>query len=309
MKRLLLVANKNWEVEPILNALTSPRFSPDKNIVFPAALRNPWPLPQGEGKPRAVWKGYNDTLIELWCIQDIMEIPDPSDKELYSSSEIKKDNFHKILNFSSAKPDLIIALGTAGFGDETQNNNGCVVIGSNIFIHNFHPGGRNPKSKWDDARFGQLIKSPIEKEFFQMLDTPAISYIESRLLKPFNNPSSVIQLLSDNKYVALSIVNITNYADYSTSDEEGLAAIKKAGIVEPVGSVETTHAVIRLACEARFAFVSGIADRVNHFDEDVDGKDSKGNKKTEAQNYTASFNIGVYLASALSKITTWLRKV
>jgi hypothetical protein len=74
-----------------------------------------------------------------------------------------------------------------------------------------------------------------------------------------------------------------------------------------VGSVETTHGIIRLASESRFAFVSGITDRTEHFSEDVDGKDKKGNKKTEAQNYACSFNIGIYIAAALPKITQWLK--
>ena len=164
--------------------------------------------------------------MELWCVQDIMEISNPADTELYSSSEIKKDSLYKIFDSDSKKPDLLLALGTAAFGVEAQNNNGCVVTGPNIFIHNFHPNGENPKSKWDDPRFEQLISSSIEDEYFSLLDSSAISFIESRLLKPFNNPSATIQVLSGKDYLALSSVNITNYADYATSDQEGLNVIK-----------------------------------------------------------------------------------
>jgi hypothetical protein len=64
-----------------------------------------------------------------------------------------------------------------------------------------------------------------------------------------------------------------------------------------------------LGSETPFAFISGITDRLNHFNDDVGGKDSKGNTKTEAQNFVAAFNIGVYLASMLPKIAGWLQTV
>src|SRR5882724_4300106 len=162
MKRILLVANKSWETEAIINALTLPHFSPDYKLMSPDILRNPWLLPQGTGKPRAEWFNYNNSHIELWCVQDVMEIANPTDPQLYSSSEIKKGNLFKIFNYDKNKPDLVLALGTADFGDVTQNNNGCLVIGSNVFIHNYHPKGENPKSKWDDPRFEQMLASSIE---------------------------------------------------------------------------------------------------------------------------------------------------
>lgn len=227
MKLLLLFANKSWETEPILTALTSPRFSSDKMILSPSMCINPWLLPQGVAMPRAIWNAYHGTQIELWCFQDIMDIADPNNKELYSSSEIKNNTIHKAFGFCSQTPDLVLALGTAAFGDETVNNNGCVVTGSGVFIHNFHPNGTNPNSKWDDPRFEQYIGSPITDDFFSLADTNTAGYIESRLLKPFNNPSSSIQILADKNYTALSIVNVTNYNDYATSDQAGIDACEK----------------------------------------------------------------------------------
>lgn len=83
--------------------------------------------------------------------------------------------------------------------------------------------------------------------------------------------------------------------------------MRKGGVTNPVASVETTHGIIRLASNAPFAFISGITDRLNHFSDDVSAKDGKGNDKTEAQNFAAAFNIGVYLASMLPKIGDWLQ--
>ena len=65
-----------------------------------------------------------------------MEISDSGDPELYSSSEIKKDNLHKLLDFDKKNADLV--LGTARFGEENLNPDYCVT-GSTIFIYNFHP--------------------------------------------------------------------------------------------------------------------------------------------------------------------------
>ncbi|HTA27195.1 MAG TPA: hypothetical protein VK809_05370, partial [Bacteroidia bacterium] len=97
-----------------------------------------------------------------------------------------------------------------------------------------------------------------------------------------------------------------NRADYSISDPSGVQAVRDAGITATIGSIETTHGIIKLASDAKFAFISGITDRFTHFNDDVNGKDVNGNIKTEAQNYAAAFNIGVYLASALPKIVTIL---
>ena len=306
MKRITLVANKSWEIEPIINALMNSRFSNETKVGGPSFIKYPWTLPQGAAVPRIVWNNFQDVQIELWCVQDIMEISNPSDPELYSSSEIKNDNLHKVINFNTTNPDLIIALGTAGFGDETQNNNGCVVIGSNVFIHNFHPNGENPKSNWDDPRQGKLLTSSIEDDFFSILDQTSINFIESRLLRPFLNSSQNIQMISGKEYLSLGVVNITNYKDYAVSDQKGIDALRASGYTGKIGSVETTHGIIRLSSETRFAYISGITDRVNHFNDDVNGKDPKGNIKTEAQNFTAAFNIGVYLATAIPKIVAWL---
>lgn len=300
MKRVLLIANKNWEVEPILNALLNYRLR-SADLPNPSQLNYPWTFLQGSPAPRAIWNSFPGVTIELWCVQDIMDTNwNPS------SSQGKNECLPRVINYRTEKPDLVIALGTAGYGSETEDNIGCVVMGSNIFIHNFHPNGENPNSKWDDpANFEKLLPSTIDPSFFNLLDKVAISAIESRLLKPFLNPSPVIQVLSDRDFLGLSVVNITDYKDYATSDQVGMKAVADAGINLKIGSSETTHGVIRLQSNAPFVFISGITDRAGHFDEDVNGKDSKGNVKTEAQNFTAAFNIGVCVGWLIPKIASW----
>jgi hypothetical protein len=298
MKRIVLIGNKSWEVEPILNALLNVRIRPVA-LPNPTHLNYPWTFAQGTAKPRAVWDSFRQTTIELWCIQDIMDA-----KWNPSSSQGKHECLPKILAYRPEKPDIVVALGTAALGLNGGNNNGCVVLGSNIFIHNYHPDGQNPESIWDDpAHFEKVLHSTVNPDLFQ-LDTNTIQAIEQRLLKPYLNPSANISVLSDKDNIGVSVVNITNYADYANSDESGLQKLADTGNTLPVGSVETTHGVIRLLCDAPFFFISGITDRVGHFADDVNGKDANGNVKTEAQNFTAAFNIGVCLSYVIPELVT-----
>lgn len=301
MKRIVLIGNKSWEVEPILNALLNVRIRPQV-LPDPTHLYYPWTFAQGTAKPRAVWDSFGQVTIELWCVQDIMDA-----KWNPSSSQGKHECLPKILKYRSEKPDLVVALGTAALGLNGSNNNGCVVVGSNIFIHNYHPNGENPQSQWDDpADFEKVLSSTVNTSLFDQLDTSTIQLIEQRLLKPYLNPSDNICVMQDKNYIGVSVVNVTNYADYAYSDQSGLKALADTGNQLPVGSVETTHGVIRLLCDAPFLFISGITDREGYFADDVNGTDANGNVKTEAQNFTAAFNIGVCLGYMIPKMVTFI---
>lgn len=301
MKRVVIIVNKNWETEPILGTLLNYKIRP-KELPNPTRLNYPWTFSPGTGEPRAIWDNFQNVTFELWCVQDIM-----NSQWHPSSSQGKNIELPRIINYRSEKPDLVIACGTSGFGSETENNNGSVVIGTNIFIHNFHPNGENPKSVWDDpAKFEKLIVSKIDNSFFALLDYFTVKAMEERLLKPYLNPSDHIQIIASRDFLGLSTVNITDYKDYKTSDQIGMKAIADAGINLKIGSVETTHGVIRLQTDAPFVFMSGITDRAGHFDDDVNGFDFKGNVKTESQNFSSSFNIGVCLAWLIPKLAKFI---
>ncbi len=295
MTRILLIANKNWEVEPILNAILNAQIR-DPQLPLPDTLNYPWNFAPGTAQPRAIWSSLSKATVELWCVQDIMDL-----KWNSSSSQGKHEDLPKILKYSQDQPSLVIALGTAS-SPTADNINGCVVMGSNVFIHNYHPNGSNPQSQWDDpAHFDKLVTSSVKDNAFAFQNS-TLQSAQKSLLRPFLHPSEKITLLINKNYVAVGSVNITNYAEYSLADSAAMEAFKKAGISVPAGSVETTHGVIRLMCDAPFMFMSGITDRFQHFDDDVDGKDSDGNVKTTAQNYTAAFNIGVVLSIVLPTI-------
>ena len=94
-------------------------------------------------------------------------------------------------------------------------------------------------------------------------------------------------------YVSLSNVNVTNYSDYAWADPEALRALGCAEPKQSVGSVETTHGVIRLVVPSQqFLFFSGIANRLGYFN-------SETALRSYAQNFVASHNAAVVLAWAM----------
>ena len=112
MKRILIIANKSWELEPALNALLNAKFKP-KELRLPDTLDYPRTKKQGEAYPNATWV-MNDKVFELWCIEHIMT-PCPDIIKFpryYSSSAHKNIDLPKIFNYSSDEVVLVVAFGT-----------------------------------------------------------------------------------------------------------------------------------------------------------------------------------------------------
>lgn len=142
MKRVLIIANKSWEAEPILNALLNVKFRP-AGLTNPDTLDYPRKKNQGEAFPNATWN-IDDKRVELWCVEHIMT-PCPDIKTFpgyYSSSAQKNIDLPKIFNYSTDEISLVIAFGTAGYPVGISKN-GSIIIGSNVFIYNTHPNGTN----------------------------------------------------------------------------------------------------------------------------------------------------------------------
>lgn len=294
MKRILVIVNKSWELEPALNALLNSKFKP-KELKLPDTLDYPRSKRQGEAYPNATWI-IGDKIFEFWCIEHIMT-PCPDIVKFpryYSSSAQKNIDLPKVFNYSSDEVGLVIAFGTAGYPSGLSKN-GSIIIGSNLFIYNTHPGGTNEESKWDDQRFGKLIESSVSADVVNKLrlllaDYVTKSFFEKRLLRlPLNSPE-IQEVILDKEILALSNVNVTKYNEYKEFDEKGLNAVKIAAPAKAVGSVETTHGVIRLHAEGKpFLFISSIVDRVGYFDTEVDPKEN-------AQNFSGAFNGGVFIS-------------
>lgn len=104
------------------------------------------------------------------------------------------------------------------------------------------------------------------------------------------NPAKPPILIPSASYVALSNVNVTNFNDYVWADPEAMDACKAAAPKQSVGSVETTHGVVRLVVPSQqFIFVSGIANRLGYINMEVA-------PRSYAQNFAASHNAAIALA-------------
>jgi hypothetical protein len=284
MKNILVVANKSWEVEPMLDSMTSKNIKP-KELPFPATLNSP--VNGKQNQPRAVFD-FKDAennpraRATVWCIEDVM---DPA-----VSSSSSEEKWNKLPNvFGKEDFDITIAFGTAGFNDRYTSFNGSVVIGSEFFLYNAKPD--NTQSKFTHELIGKPIGSnlPDPLKFFKLFDTSFKNTVESLLIPTPNNSCPKPKVLAASNYLALSNVNITNYEDYAWADEEGLASYHLTKHKSPIGSIETTHGIIRLASAFPTIFVSAITDRLTYFNAEV----------TPTQNYTASFNGGTLLSYLL----------
>ena len=119
-----------------------------------------------------------------------------------------------------------------------------------------------------------------------------MQFFQKRLLNTPLNPTNFLKVDADKRLVALSNVNVTKYSEYKFKDGEGVTAFQKAETGMELGSVETTHGVIRVSAADRpFIFISAIVDRLGYFDEDVVPKEF-------SQNFSGSFNAGI--------VTSWL---
>jgi hypothetical protein len=335
--RILVVANKTWECEPLVNVLLAkdarPGVIPAKGLRVgyhpaeaPPAQPPPAP-PEADGlpvtgqlpvRPRlhlTLDKPYEDTDVEVWCIEDWMRrerrIDDPPPgKTVKASSSSSHEKFTfalpQIRNaaFGGDAPDLVIAFGTAGV-PAAESLNGCVTIGSRVYL-------RDP---WSDAphdelaeqvrRFGPLlteqvhddlghpIESAVDADFFKFLDSEARHSAEARFLRPPVHPAEPPRVLAGRGFAALSTLNICDYDDYVWADAETLEIYAGQVKQREIGSMETTHGLIRLTWrDVPFLFVSAITDRVPMFNLEV-------TPRKYAQNLAAAHNAGVAVAFLL----------
>jgi hypothetical protein len=291
--RILIFANKAWETDPLMGVFRNEKARPPK---FPAELGPDEPLPEvtipmsnnptKKVKPHLALKSANATA-ELWCIQDLMD----SDPPVSSSSSEEKARVMPYVTACGADPTLVVAFGTATMAD-ARSYNGCVVVGANVFVYNAYRQNPNPKSKWNHPDIGKLVdasQQSINKIVVESVERDR-ALLESRFIMPPINPAMPPTLIVSAGYVAVSNVNITDPSDYAWADAEALMALAEVAPHQSVGSVETTHGVIRLVVPSpQFLFISGIANRVGYFNMEVA-------PRTYAQNFSASHNAAVTLA-------------
>ena len=290
--RILVLANKTWEADPLVEVLRNLEARPSKFPSFDAppkitVERNDH-TPK-EVQARLALKSASGSTLEVWCVRDLMDSPPKSS----SSSEEKA----RVLKFlaDARSPSVVIAFGTAATAD-AHSYNGSVVIGSNVYVHDAYPSGGNQNSQWTDPGIGKLNDSsgqPLNNLLFNFKDGILVTQrpaIEARFLAPPINPAIPPMLILSAAYVALSNVNITDANDYAWADPQGLRALAQAEPKQVVGSVETTHGVIRLTVPSQqFLFISGIANRMGYFNMETAARGY-------AQNFAASHNAAIAIA-------------
>jgi hypothetical protein len=224
-----------------------------------------------------------NSTVAVWCVSDLLEhLPDRSAYQ--SSSQRKAQQLPKAFAY---EPDLVIAVGTAA---HPGTENGRVMVGTNVFMHNFHPNGANPDSDWRDGPFDQLIPSTLERSVFEaatQLDTLATSKF-----LPTPKMTATPAVVAQFDGVSLGTVNVTNASEFANADRATIDSYQNSGSAFPVMSIETTHGVIRAMSTAPFMFVSGVANQVGKFDTEI-----KPNEY--AQNEAAAANAGVVLSAML----------
>ncbi len=315
LKRVLVVVNKWWEADAVMYALLSKDCrSAALGVPNELAQQRPRPLahPAAEPNPRAVWL-LKHTRVELWCISDLLEdLPDVPAKQ--SSTERKAERLQKVIE-AGPDPDLLIAVGTAG-SPLPERLNGAVALGTQVFMHDAHADDSNPDSGWHGGPFDTTVPSSLAEAAFGVW-TEALGARWPEIGKrfwvpPFGAASAGTyrqtqpaaawtdaapgRLLVDYRNVALGSVNVTDYSEYAWSDAATVRAyLGHGGQADRGVSLETTHGLIRVQAEVPFLFVSGITDRVGHFDEEV-------TPRAYAQNTACAHNAGVVLGWLLPEI-------
>jgi calcineurin-like phosphoesterase family protein len=297
-KRIVVVVNKWWECDPLLSVLLNDLARPVV-LGWPVELNHPrrrpvkgTPLALGApAKYRAVFQLAN-VRVEIWCVSDLLEhLPDA----LQSSSEAKMKEMPRIVAGEGSA--LVIAFGTAAY-PATITENGSVVVGSRVFLHDARPAGDNPDSNWKEGPFDTVLESSLDPAAFQRITTietsPVPSVLDRFIVEPLF-PASYGNLIARQDYVALSTINETDYARYKVADQTTLSAFVKHENITLARSVETTHGLVRVLSSAKFLFVSGITDRVGRFTEEV-------SPRAYAQNTAAAHNAAIVLAWMLPRI-------
>jgi hypothetical protein len=260
-------------------------------------------------RPRITFDG-GERIIEVWCISDLL-YKSPKDKQ--SSSEEKMNLLHYIYEYANNEPEnleLVVAVGTASGGPSlainqaigTNNINGSVVLGTNVFMHNGHDESSTSNYGADLKCWGEILKSGsthlIESIFENYTDKVTDLFLTTRI-----NPSPEgSKVYWDKRFIALGDVNVTDYTKYGEKDGETGDEFFKNYMGNIYGlSVETTHCLIYKAAEdylktkPPFVFVSGVVDRYLKFKDDVSSHDY-------AQNTVGAHNAGIVVAWMVSEL-------
>jgi nucleoside phosphorylase len=215
-----------------------------------------------------------------------------------SSSSIEKARVLPLALATRTKPHLVIAFGTAGSRPGVAAN-GSVVVGRRVFVHDPLASEHDRAGMWTPPRADTLVDSGFTISAFRQLSAEAKYRAEARFLAaPIGATAPVV--LAGNGFISLGVVNILDYDQYLWADRSATAAFDRANVRDgQVGSIETTHGVIRASCDGAFLFVSGIVDMDGLFDYQV-------TPRIYAQNFVGAHNAAVATTFLLPELARLL---
>lgn len=309
LKRILVIANKAFEADPLVHVLASERGSPREADLGPIAYGSHPRLRKrlqrrAEGIPPATTPLVTITVpragtafaqVEVWCVEDLMN------PAVSRSSTLEKARVLRTLSDSAEPPDLVIAVGTGATTGKRLA--GCVVIGSATFIHDPYAADADRTGKWTPPVADQLIPSVgVPTDFFRELDEDARYPAEGRFLRPPIEPARLPRIIAGHAFVSVGVVNVDDrYDHYAWADPEALASFETVTRGrERVGSLETTHGVIRSAFEdSPFLYVTGVTNTLKQFDLET-------TPRFYSQNLAVAHNAGVAVAWLLPQLVELL---
>jgi len=296
-KRIMVIANKWWEADPLCWVLFHDKARPSAFFDYiinnypsqraPDRLTEPRPRDLAT-IPRITFK-CRDARVEVWCLEELMNLAENL------SSAAEKARVLPAAIASGTTPDLVIAFGTAG-SRQGLHINGCAVVGRRIYIHDAYKAAEDRTGMWTPPMEDLVIESDLPAGVFQRISLESKHSAEARLLSPPIDPANPLRVMVGDGFISLGHVNCTNYDEYAWSPLRAVESFNEnASRYGEIGSVESTHGLIRLASEAPFLYVSGIADTVGFFNIQV-------TPRVYAQNTVAAHNAAIALAWLLPDV-------
>jgi hypothetical protein len=282
-ERIIVFANKWWEAVPLIGVLTNKQACPTDL----SEVSRPVPSGASAITPRLFLR-CREFDVETWCVQDLMN-PDENPSLTWEKARVLPRAID-----AGKKPRLVVSLGSAACPNG-DNQNGNVVIGSSVFIHDPIPSSAK---HWGPPSPDKIVLSDAAKAL-DAIPKKFVGEATKRLLSPPNKPAKSPEITLGNNLVSVSDVNVTDRALYAKADKETLDAFAAvAGPMRP-GSMETTHGMIRMVADAPFLYVSGFANAVGKYLEDVIPNEY-------AQNFVAAHNAAIGLAWLLPEVVQYL---
>jgi hypothetical protein len=292
-KRVVTIVNKWWECLPVLDTLLNANATP-ANFPWPATLEpsKPAPVPTSPAPtpvPRAVFT-MNASFAEIWCIGDLMV---QTTVARQSSSEDKARFLPRVIGSA----DMVVSISTCSSSDNVTSLNGCVEIGTKVFMHDGHPASDpNTVSQWHVGPFDTIIDSPLNSAGFQTIFQSIPASLSSGFAPARNNPAAQLSVKPLYGNTALCSINVSNPAEYNAKDTLTMNAFKVVGDASAIpASVETTHGIVRTASTSPFIFISPIVNRFLMY-----GQETAAN--LYPQTTAACMNAGVTLAWLLTSL-------